>query len=60
VDATTFQVVHLGTDLLKPVPDLFLDLEHQSLDYALVVFTARNVTLWLPEFVDKLSTHAVQ
>jgi hypothetical protein len=56
VDTTTFQVVHLETDLLKPVPDLFLDLEHQSVDYAPVVFTARNVTLWLPESVD-ISVH---
>lgn len=56
VDATTFQVVHLETDLLKPVPDLLLDLEHQSLDYGPVVFGARNVTLWLPESVD-ISVH---
>jgi hypothetical protein len=56
VDATTFQVVHLETDLLNPIPDLFLHLEHQSLDYAPVVFTARNITLWLPQSVD-ISVH---
>ena len=44
VDASTFQVVHLETDLLNPIPDLFLDLEHQSLDYGPVEFVARNVT----------------
>jgi hypothetical protein len=52
VDATTFQVVHLETDLLNPIPDLFLDFEHQSLDYGPVVFAARNVILWLPQSVD--------
>jgi hypothetical protein len=52
VDATTFQVVHLETDLLNPIPDLFLDIEHQSLDYGPVVFAARNVILWLPQSVD--------
>ncbi len=52
VDATTFQVVHLETDLLNPIPELLLDLEHQSLDYGPVVFAARNVSLWLPQSVD--------
>jgi hypothetical protein len=52
VDATTFQVVHLETDLLDPIPEVFLDFEHQSLDYGPVVFAARHVKLWLPQSVD--------
>jgi hypothetical protein len=52
VDATTFQVLHLETDLLNPIPELFLDLEHQSLDYGPVAFAARHVRLWLPQSVD--------
>lgn len=56
VDATTFQVVHLETDLLTPIPELFLDFEHQSLDYAPVIFATRNVNLWLPQSVD-ISVH---
>jgi hypothetical protein len=52
VDATTFQVLHLETDLLNPIPDLLLDFEHQSLDYGPVVFAARNVSLWLPQSVE--------
>ena len=56
VDAATFQVVHLETDLLKPIPELFLDLEHQSLDYGPVLFAERNVSLWLPQSVD-ISVH---
>jgi hypothetical protein len=56
VDAVTFQVVHLETDLLNPIPDLFLDFEHQSLDYGPVLFTKGNVSLWLPQSVD-ISVH---
>ena len=56
VDASTSQVVHLETDLLNPIPDLFLDFEHQSLDYGPVIFTERNVRLWLPQSVD-ISVH---
>jgi hypothetical protein len=52
VDASTFQVVHLETDLLRPVPDLLLDVEHQSLDYAPVAFGTRKISLWLPQSVD--------
>jgi hypothetical protein len=52
VDATTFQVVHLETDLVNPIPDVFLEFEHQSLDYGPVVFAQRNVSLWLPQSVE--------
>ncbi len=52
VDATTFQVVHLETDLLNPIPELLLDFEHQSLDYGPVAFAARHVSLWLPQSVE--------
>jgi hypothetical protein len=56
VDATTFQVVHMETDLLQPLPDAFLDLEHHSLDYGPVLFATRNLSLWLPQSVD-ISVH---
>lgn len=52
VDATTYQVVHLETDLLEPIPEVSLDVEHQALDYGPVIFAERNVTLWLPQSVD--------
>lgn len=50
VDADSFQILHLDTDLLKPIPDV-LDLEHQSIDYGSVSFTTRSDQLWLPQFV---------
>jgi len=56
VDAKTFQVVHLETDLLNPIPDLLLDSEHQSLNYGPVNFAQRDISLWLPQSVD-ISVH---
>jgi len=56
VDATTFQVIHLETDLVNPIPDLMLDSEHQSLNYGPVAFAKRNISLWLPQSVD-ISVH---
>lgn len=56
VDATTFQVVHLETDLLTRVPELLLEFEHQSLDYGPVIFATRGVSLWLPKSAD-ISVH---
>lgn len=52
VDPETFQILHLDTDLLKPIPEVFLDLEHQSVDYGPVAFAAHNDNLWLPQVAD--------
>ncbi|HUN64314.1 MAG TPA: hypothetical protein VMU53_20100 [Candidatus Sulfotelmatobacter sp.] len=56
VDANTFQVIHLKTDLMNPIPALFLDSEHQELDYGQVQFVQRHISLWLPRSVD-ISVH---
>jgi hypothetical protein len=56
VDASTFQVIHLETDLMNPIPALFLDSEHQELDYGQVKFVQHNISLWLPRSVD-ISVH---
>jgi tetratricopeptide (TPR) repeat protein len=45
-------VMHLETDLLKPMPLLRLERQHFSIDYRLVSFRSHPVTLWLPESVD--------
>jgi hypothetical protein len=52
VDAETFQIVHLETDLLKPIPEVFLDVEHQAIDYGPVAFEAHHDRLWLPRASD--------
>lgn len=46
------QVVHMETDLVKPVAELRLDREHFAIDYGPVKFKTHNVTLWLPQNVD--------
>jgi len=52
VDPETFQILHLETDLMKPIPQLTLDAEHQSIDYGPVVFAAHNDNLWLPQYAE--------
>ena len=49
IDAESFQVIHLETDLAKPIPDI-LDLEHQSVNYGAVSFASHNDQLWLPNY----------
>jgi tetratricopeptide (TPR) repeat protein len=44
-------VIHLETDLLKPMPSIGLDRQHFSVDYRLVSFRSHPVSLWLPERV---------
>ena len=50
VDRDSFQILHIDTDLARPIPDV-LDLEHQSVDYGSVTFTSHADQLWLPRFV---------
>jgi tetratricopeptide (TPR) repeat protein len=46
------QVVHLETDMVKPMPRLELTREHFAIDYRLVRFRTHRVSLWLPEDVN--------
>ena len=46
------EVMHLETDLTKPVPQVGLQREHFVIDYEPVMFRTHKVTLWLPENVD--------
>ena len=52
IDARTYQVVHLESDLLNPVPQIRLTREHISIDYAAVQFRSRHQQLWLPQTAD--------
>ena len=49
IDAETFQVLHIDTDLLEPVPDIPLLREHLSVDYRPVHFKKENEDLWLQQ-----------
>ncbi|MGH9865597.1 MAG: hypothetical protein ACRD4H_09315, partial [Candidatus Acidiferrales bacterium] len=46
------QVMHLETDLTKPVAAVGLQREHFVIDYQPITFQTHKVTLWLPENVD--------
>lgn len=46
------QVMHLETDLTKPLEPVELQREHFAVDYQPVIFRTHKVTLWLPQNVD--------
>jgi hypothetical protein len=48
IDANTFQIVRLETDLREPRPDLRLAAEHLVMEYGPVHFKIRKEVLWLP------------
>jgi hypothetical protein len=49
IDRNTFQIVHMETDLMKPIPEMKLKMLHQSVDYGFVLFAGAADTLWLPQ-----------
>jgi tetratricopeptide (TPR) repeat protein len=52
VAANGNHVLHLETDLVKPVKQARLEREHFAINYGLVTFRTHPVALWLPESVD--------
>jgi tetratricopeptide (TPR) repeat protein len=48
IDADTFQIVRLETDLREAHPELRLNSEHLVMEYGPVKFKSRNQELWLP------------
>jgi tetratricopeptide (TPR) repeat protein len=46
------QIIHLETDLVKPIPEIKLKREHFVIDYKAVAFAKHKVTLWVPENVN--------
>jgi tetratricopeptide (TPR) repeat protein len=59
IDANTFQVVRLETDLREPYPEVRLLAEHLVMEYGPVQFKTRNEQLWLPMSADyfRISTN---
>ncbi|MGA2481888.1 MAG: tetratricopeptide repeat protein [Candidatus Acidiferrales bacterium] len=49
IDADTFQVVRLESDLVKPVGKIHLTRDHVSIEYGTVQFHTGNQQLWLPQ-----------
>ena len=52
IDANTFQVVRLETDLREAHPELRLNSEHLVMEYGPVKFKSRKEELWLPSSAD--------
>lgn len=52
IDANTYQVVHLETDLRETHPELRLNAEHLVMEYGPVKFKSRKEELWLPASAD--------
>jgi tetratricopeptide (TPR) repeat protein len=49
VRADNFQIVHLETDLVRPIPEIRLFTEHTSVSYGPVQFKRSGTDLWLPK-----------
>jgi tetratricopeptide (TPR) repeat protein len=48
ISASSYDVLHIETDLREPVPELELTRDHLVIDYGLVRFDRGGTTLWLP------------
>ena len=49
IAAGNYEVLRLETDLVSPLPEIALGMEHMQIAYAPVEFKKRNLRLWLPE-----------
>ncbi len=49
ITADKFQIVRIEADLVKPLPEIQLLSEHQTVEYGPVPFPKKNTTLWLPK-----------
>jgi hypothetical protein len=52
IDAGTFQVLRLESDLPKPVEKIRLTREHIAIEFASVQFRTNHQQLWLPQSAD--------
>jgi tetratricopeptide (TPR) repeat protein len=48
IDAATYQVVRLESELVNPIPQIRLQRESLTIAYAPVQFNSQNIQLWLP------------
>jgi tetratricopeptide (TPR) repeat protein len=46
--ADSYTILHIETDLAKPVKEIKLEYEHMSINYAAVPFSTKREPLWLP------------
>jgi len=51
VDAATYQVLRMRTDLLRPVPELRLEAQATDVRFGEVRFPSKDQPMWLPQDV---------
>lgn len=49
ISADNFEILRIESELVSPVPEIRLASEHQVVEYGPVLFTKKNVQLWLPK-----------
>lgn len=49
IGADNLQIIHLETDLVRPIPEIQLMTEHTSVSYGPVQFKRSGTDLWLPK-----------
>jgi hypothetical protein len=47
-----YQIVKLEANLVKPIPEIQLTVDHTSAEYGPVHFQSRGIDIWLPQTVD--------
>ncbi|MFZ0704243.1 MAG: tetratricopeptide repeat protein [Candidatus Korobacteraceae bacterium] len=52
ISADNYQILHMETDLVKPIPEIRLNTEHTSVSYGPVEFRQHSTDLWLPKSAD--------
>jgi len=52
ISATSYQLVRLESDLVRPPLGVHLKTEHVVIEYGPVLFRQKSVTLWLPQSAD--------
>lgn len=53
----SFRMLHLETDLSKPIPQIKLDYQHMEIDYRPVTFRNGSAQLWLPASAEVYSRY---
>ena len=49
ISADTFQIIRIEADMVRPLRDIQLLSEHQTVEYGPVPFAKKNTSLWLPK-----------
>jgi tetratricopeptide (TPR) repeat protein len=49
ITADKFQIVHIESELVSPIPEIRLLSEHQVVEYGPIRFAKKNTSLWLPK-----------